>query len=631
MKVKKTARNSFLAIAIIILAALVSVSLFVFRRQTLSILTRMSIQNITDIQTVYTQTLKAKFLDQLNMLEAQARFFDDVDLDNNAELKKTITSTKGIGEFKKIAVANSEGVCTSNTGQNLANIHNKDFFYDTIKTGLPQISNKIEVDENLEPILTLTYPIKRNNSIKALITGTLSYNVLKDLFSISIFSGDSYMYIVAQNGNIILCNRDKKKNLYNVNIFDLIKNNTKEDSIPLINKMKIDIIENRSDSIAFNGNDTRKLFTYMPLHLNNWYLISVIPYSYIVKQQFSISVLVYIILGIIVFTVITFIFVVYELIKKASDIEKDNERLTIANSQNQSVIFEYDLQKREVVFSGDTEFIFGTTKNVFSVDFIRTEFYKRIHYDDKTVMSDLRAFIEGSKDGFSEGYSGEFRYKTFKNEFIWLKISGSMITKNEEKSNKFIGTISNVNSQVLHEQELKSIAELDKLTGLLNKNAMESHIKEFLEKIGKQTKCALFIVDLDNFKKVNDSLGHLIGDMAIMDAAKKLSLIFSEKDFISRFGGDEFCVLLRLRSNLDEETVKRIIREKAQNMCTFIREDYFDEKTTISVTASIGIAVYPDNGTDYEELFKKADESLYKVKENGKDGYKIFGVPEDQQ
>lgn len=621
MRIKLTPRNTKIAILVFFLVAFVTASLFVFRLKTLSLISKSSLQNISEIQDMYAQTLQTKFLDQQNMLEAQARYFDGVDLKNDEELKKTIVKTKGIGDFKKIAIANRHGACTSFEGKNLPNIYNKPFFFDTLKTGKPQISSKIEVDENLEPILTLTYPIKRNGQVAAAIVGTLSYNVLKNLFTVSLFSGESYMYIISADGNVILCNRDKNRNLYNVNVYDLVKNYAKSDSDYVSSKMRSDILKNRSDFMTFNAKDSTKLFAYSPLGINNWYIISVIPYSYIVQQQSEIGFLVYVLLGIIAFVIAIFILVLYWLFKKTSSIEKDNERLTIASAQAQTLIFEHDLPKHQVTFSGDTQFILGTDQRVFAVEFIRAEYYKRIHNDDKKVMVELRRTAENSLPEFT----GEFRYKTFgSGEYIWLRISGNLLDKEDGTGKKFIGTITNVNSQVLHEQELKSIAERDKLTGLLNKSAMEQRSRNLLETAGVNQKCALFIIDLDNFKKVNDTLGHLVGDMAIVDAAKKLSLIFSEKDFISRFGGDEFCILLRFSKNLSDEAISDIITEKAQNLCTFLREDYFDENSVISVSASVGIAFYPENGATYEELFASADAALYKVKESGKNGYKFF-------
>jgi len=628
MQIKASSRSSKIILLVFILVAFVTASLLIFRQQTLNLIAKSSLQNISEIQDMYAQTLQTKFADQLNMLEAQARYFENVDLNDDEALKKAITRTKGIGDFKKIAIVNKSGACTNYDGKNLSNIYNKPYFFDALKSGEPQISNKIEVDENLEPILTLIYPIKQEGVVKAAIIGTLSYNVLKNLFAVSLFSGESYMYIISADGNVILCNRDKKRNLYNINIYDLIKNSAKADSTQVIKKMHSDILKSSSDFMTFDAKDSYKLFAYAPLGINNWYIISVIPYSYIIQQQASISFLVYILLGLVAFTIAIFILVLFWLFKRASSIEKDNERLTIASAQAQTLIYEYDMQKKQVNFSGDTKFILGTEQKTFHIEFIRTEYYKRIHKDDKKVMMELRKTIENALPDFT----GEFRYKTFSSgEFIWLRVSGNLLDKEDGSGKKFIGTITNVNSQVLHEQELKSIAERDKLTGLLNKSAMEQQARTILEKADEFQNCALFIIDLDNFKKVNDTLGHLVGDMAIVDAGKKLSLIFSEKDLISRFGGDEFCILLRFRKDLSKEAITNIITEKAQNLCTFLHEVYFDDNTAIGISASVGIAFYPENGKTYEALFAAADTALYEVKKSGKNGYKFFEKSEKNE
>ena len=154
---------------------------------------------------------------------------------------------------------------------------------------------------------------------------------------------------------------------------------------------------------------------------------------------------------------------------------------------------------------------------------------------------------------------------------------------------------------------------------------MEHKIKKYISSEAGNKFCVLIIIDLDNFKSINDKLGHMTGDMAIIDTAKKISLIFSEKDYLSRFGGDEFCILMRFSERFTKEEVYKILKEKGSSLCAILKEDYFNGDTTVQVTASIGMALYPDSGTSYEELFKTADEALYSVKQNGKDNYKIAG------
>ena len=129
MRVKLSSRSTKIVLLVFILVAFVTASLFVFRLKSLQLISDTSMQNIFEIQEMYAQTLQTKFSDQLNMLEAQARYFENVDLNNEEALKKTITSTKGIGDFKKIAVVNKSGATTSTEGKNLSNIYNKTYFF----------------------------------------------------------------------------------------------------------------------------------------------------------------------------------------------------------------------------------------------------------------------------------------------------------------------------------------------------------------------------------------------------------------------------------------------------------------------------------------------------------------------
>ncbi len=118
----------------------------------------------------------------------------------------------------------------------------------------------------------------------------------------------------------------------------------------------------------------------------------------------------------------------------------------------------------------------------------------------------------------------------------------------------------------------------------------------------------------------------MTGDLAIKDAAKKISLIFSDKDYLGRFGGDEFCILMRFNENLTEENILKIVNIKAGDLSHSIKEEYADEEQKVCISASIGIALYPKNGDTYESLFKNADDALYHVKQHGKDGFKISDI-----
>ncbi|MCR4741388.1 MAG: diguanylate cyclase [Treponema sp.] len=619
MKITRKLKIILIAILLYLILSTLTASVISFHKNVSKIFQTTVLKSIDEIQELYKENLQEQFESQISMLEAQARYFEEVNLEDEEELKKVITATKGIGDFKKIAIVNKEGVCTNFTGQNLSNYSTKTIFRETFLNAKAQISNKIELDESLEPILTLSYPIIRNNTVKAMIIGTLPYKTLKKQFSVSLFSGENYIYIITTDGNIILSNRDKNKSLYNVNIYDYLKTNSEEVNEE-IDKMRKDIIRDYSGFITYKNGNENNIFAYEPIGINGWYIISVIPNSYIQEQRFSFSNLVIKLFLVFAITLGAFITILATILRRNSTVEKDNERLTIATHQNQSLIFEYDIQKKSIEFSGDTIFMLGVDKKTISADLARTEYFKRVHEDDISVLELMQDTITGK----NSDYLAEFRYKNFTNEYIWIRVTGTLIRREDRSPAKFIGSINNVNAQIMHEQELKSIAEVDALTSLLNKSAMQEYVSTFLKEKAEESLCAMFMLDLDNFKMVNDNLGHLAGDKAIKDAAKKLSLIFSEKDYISRFGGDEFCILLRVSKDVGKENFLRLVNEKAKNLCLILREKYFDEKNTIEVSGSIGIALYPENGSSYDDLFRYADQALYYIKQNGKNGYKIW-------
>ncbi len=158
---------------------------------------------------------------------------------------------------------------------------------------------------------------------------------------------------------------------------------------------------------------------------------------------------------------------------------------------------------------------------------------------------------------------------------------------------------------------LKEKADRDQLTGLKNKVTTETEIKDYLTE-HPDTMAMLFVIDIDNFKKINDTMGHAFGDEVLRELGKNIGINFRVSDVIGRTGGDEFTIFLK---NLKEDA--NCIRE-AQKLVYFFRHFQVGDYVKYSVTASIGAAVFPDHGTDFETLYKAADSAVYKAKKRGK-------------
>ncbi len=174
----------------------------------------------------------------------------------------------------------------------------------------------------------------------------------------------------------------------------------------------------------------------------------------------------------------------------------------------------------------------------------------------------------------------------------------------------------NNDKEKLEEQKLVAAARLDKMTMLLNRDTTMEYIRQIFEH-DSSSKHALFMIDIDNFKFLNDTYGHQAGDEFLIAFAAELKKSFRESDIVGRIGGDEFFALMRNVPDTDT------IENKAKDLLATIQRvcaDYLD----VRLSGSIGIAVYPESGKSIEALYLRADTALYQAKREGKDQYVFF-------
>lgn len=206
-------------------------------------------------------------------------------------------------------------------------------------------------------------------------------------------------------------------------------------------------------------------------------------------------------------------------------------------------------------------------------------------------------------------------------EYRWYQMTLTSIAGGPEGGyvTHIVGRLIDIHEKKQRELELTIRAEKDSLTGLYNRAALEEMITSELE-AGCDIDClhAVMIIDLDNFKPVNDLCGHSTGDSVICDIAGIIHQFFKGGDIAGRIGGDEFLVFVRNIGSVSNADIvaMRLTRE--------IHKRVHASTEDIDVTSSVGIAIYPYHGCTYQELFDKADKALYDVKANGKNNYRIY-------
>lgn len=182
-----------------------------------------------------------------------------------------------------------------------------------------------------------------------------------------------------------------------------------------------------------------------------------------------------------------------------------------------------------------------------------------------------------------------------------------------------ISVITDIDDRKRLELALKQQAERDGLTGLYNSATIRSKVNEILSQQHTLHGQQIFIlIDLDNYKLVNDTFGHSFGDQVLIDVAAILNARFRSDDLVGRLGGDEFLIFLRNVNSLDG------VSAAIEGLCQSIRRTYRDGDKEVTISASIGISSAPDDGTTFEELYKKSDLALYQIKNTGKNGFKRY-------
>lgn len=251
-----------------------------------------------------------------------------------------------------------------------------------------------------------------------------------------------------------------------------------------------------------------------------------------------------------------------------------------------------------------------------------------IHNNDRVVIRErvdsapyyshqIRVSPKAMIQNFSLGEELINRYQTTDKEWVWLKLD--YIYTRDSLSGDIFSYISvfDVDLQVEQGEKLRQSASTDFLTGVLNRATMEKRIEEKLEK--SKNAGTYFLVDVDNFKSVNDILGHPEGDRLLKQIANILTELFRKDDLVGRLGGDEFCAFMK--DVVDPEIIEakaKILNEKCRIECSG------EHGESVKVSVSIGIASCQKNIDDYSELYRCADLALYETKRKGKDTYAIY-------
>lgn len=209
----------------------------------------------------------------------------------------------------------------------------------------------------------------------------------------------------------------------------------------------------------------------------------------------------------------------------------------------------------------------------------------------------------------------DFRAIMPSGEIHWLRLSVELVGVPHSTDVEAYMMYENIDEQKQSELILRQMAETDPLTGLLNRKAFSESVNARIQELGSKAQHAFFMLDIDGFKLLNDTFGHAAGDEALIEVARKLQALLRHGDLLGRLGGDEFVVFL------ENIPGKGNVEKKAKQICAALYKAYNPE---VSISVSIGVSLYPQDGTDCHSLYENADMALYTAKENGRNTFAFY-------
>lgn len=456
-----------------------------------------------------------------------------------------------------------------------------------------------------QSVFTVAEPVWKNGKVIGVLQTRLEpLTITEQVPEASAFTRSSTL-IVRRDGTILASENHNRGDISTGNLFVSVKTAGITDEV--VRQMEECFYGDGSDSFMFEGKGDFYYFSWDYLGYNEWYIVNfvrspdvAIHYENILKE------LIYASLFLIGLTAVLGGGIVVLFLHYRRSLDFETKKYGLLAEFSDTALFEYDRRKDILEFTNNA-------RRILMLDELRISHVmgKKTRTDlflqeDRKVMEDMLRSRTGSWEDNIQ--YAELRLKSISGEYHWFGCHYKTITSDTGTVVKVVGKLADISRQRSREQELREQAMRDVLTGIYNKAG-----ERLIDRMVKEKGQGLFLMlDLNDFKSINDTMGHVAGDAILTELGRVLKGTCRENDIVARIGGDEFVMFLP--GVFDRQTGKRKIGEIQESLRT-VRISTWGIR---GIKASIGAALCPEDGMDYGTLYKAADEAMYQAKEQSK-------------
>jgi diguanylate cyclase (GGDEF)-like protein/PAS domain S-box-containing protein len=289
-----------------------------------------------------------------------------------------------------------------------------------------------------------------------------------------------------------------------------------------------------------------------------------------------------------------------------------NHMLETISNATTDVTFDWSIQDRTIQWSHRASVLFGTSP----VD-TEERFWAQLHPEDRPYV--LKALGEHIENGSI--FRVECRLKQPDDQYLWVEWNGQISKGKDQQPLRMIGSLRDISERKNAEEQISYLAYHDVLTGLHNRAFIYEYLPKQLSLAASEDRMlGIVLVDLDQFKTVNDKYGHEAGDELLKFVANQMTDAVGSYGTVVRLAGDEFIVILEHVGDIGQ--VSRV----CEKLLSHVRKQFVYRTKSFQISASLGVSLFPKDGLTLDELMKNADSAMYQVKAGGKDRYSFYSI-----
>lgn len=563
------------------------------------------IQQMVASSKFITKLVENQIENKTNDLQSGAKLFLQAGGRSELLLEKQLETLRQELDMEKLGLADLHGFGMDSAGKETA--LDSPSLLAAIKEGKSYISDSMDTAD----CILLAVPLEENGRITGFLWG--QYRVSKIARQIEQDENSNrYLQIVDDEGNYISESNSIYSFAENENIWEEMQRyDIRGSSVEAIRE---DVAQGRSGQFFFRYKGSGRYVTYEPLGINHWYVFSVLTEGYLQGFATEIERMLLLLVAVVICcaallagALAWFIFKTTQVIREQNSVlTAKNSLLYLALKHTQDVPFELDLEEKTIQFY---QALPDTKMASRSLEDVRPQ-----------RLLETGVLMPESFDRYQRLYENVLAGRQTQPQPIHFWVNGRMDVNQVHyeflDQNRAVGCVEDYNLQSQQDEQIQQIrqqSQVDGLTKLLNRECFQREVDKILAGPRPKEGCALVILDLDNFKNANDTLGHMVGDQILRDTALILKTIARERDLCGRLGGDEFVVFVR------EAGGRESVQAMAEKTNAVLRRSYENDGKSVDISASLGVAILTTQ-TTFAQLYRLADKALYRAKNQGKDG-----------